>query len=178
MRKMLQTTTMETVVLPHVIRINRIPFIAMTAIFPPLITAILVALAWGNPLKDIIGWCAGLLIAIVFSIWYLAFITQEIRLSEQKISYRQWFFLKEMQYGGISEIRCYYRYVKRGPDRPVLEILGKSGETIPINLLPFLNRKNMLDIFNVLQGHVPQADLKKCWKELFSESDDSAGYNL
>ena len=165
----------ESYTLPYVILINRIPFIAMSVIFVPLIVAILYVLALGYPSNNTVGWVLDLLIATGFGLFYTGFISHKILLSENKLSCRQWFFTKEMEYANISGIRYYSWHSTRGIDSPMLELSGNTGEKITINLLPFVNPVNLSILYDVLKKNAHQADIRKSREEFFSEPDDHTG---
>jgi hypothetical protein len=123
--------------LPYILRINRIPFIALSVIFVPLISVIAFELISTGPGNDPVGWAAGLAIAVIFALFWLGFITQQIRLSDDRLSYRKWFVAKEMDYSSLSEISFYYREMGRGIHAPFVELSGSVGEKMAINMLPF-----------------------------------------
>lgn len=77
--------------LPNIIRICRPPFIAMSVILVSLIAFITFELVSTGPGNQLPAWAASLGINIFFTIFLLDYLSQEIQLSEEWLSYRKWF---------------------------------------------------------------------------------------
>jgi predicted outer membrane lipoprotein len=141
-------------------------FIALSVFFLPFIAILIFS-----------TWVLGLPLAAGVGLLYLNAITHEIRLTEDRISYREWFFSKEMEFQRITAVRyCYYKntwaFWNWGP---VLELSGDSGDTITISFGTLINPERLPVIYDVLKKHALRADLRKSPEEFFRDPDPTAG---
>ena len=72
--------------LPYTIRISNSPLIAMTAIMIPLIAILTYLLVVQGPGDQFIGWVMSIGIDICFALYWLAFVSQQILLSDELLS--------------------------------------------------------------------------------------------
>ena len=137
--------------LPYTIRVSKPPLIAMTGILLPLVAFLTYDLVVTPPDGRSIWWVASIGIDITFALYWLAFITQRIWLSEELLSYRKWFVKKEMAYSTLSEVSFYLKDRGRGGPAPFVRISDEKGTNLSINLLPFLDGVQIRVLHDVLK---------------------------
>jgi len=157
--------------LPYIIRISRPPLIVMSVILVPLIAFITFELVSTGPGNQLVGWAACLGIDIMFGFVWLDYISQEIQLSEEWLSYRKWFVKRKMKYSTFSEISYYLKYRGRGIPAPYVKISGTAGENLSINLLPFLDVTKIRVFHDVLKRKAPHAMIDQSFEENFPDPD-------
>lgn len=109
---------------------------------------------------------AGLLLACFF------FVMPAVQLTEDRISYREWFFWKEMEYRRITAVRYYYRDTWTVWDSgPVLELFGDNGDRITMKFGTFISPAHLPVIYDVLRKKVPQANLRNSPGVFFAHPD-------
>jgi hypothetical protein len=171
---MLSKPAPEPYSLPLSIRITRNKFIANSVICPVLI-AFFLGIAVFTYSPHSMGVCVlNLLIAAGLGLSYLDVILQEIRLTDDRISYRKWFFWKEMEYSRITAIRFYYRYIQHGVKLPMLALSGDTGDKITINLGMFDSPANLGIIYDVLNKNSPGVDISDSPEEFFTDPGATA----
>lgn len=156
--------------LPLTLRKNRRTFIASSVIFL-LITAFpLYYLVTTNILDDPTIWIMCFLLAAFFGVFFLGGLSNGIRLTEDRISNRELFFSKEMEFQRITAVRFYIQNSGE-VESPILELSEDSGTTITINLGMFDSQKNRWIIYDVLKKKASRAGIKKSFEEFFTDPD-------
>jgi hypothetical protein len=159
--------------LPLSIRITRNKFIANSVISLPLIAVLVYIVAFANPPVSTFTRIVGLLGSAVLGLSYLDIISREIRLTEDRISYRKWFFWKEIEYKRIPAGRFYYQ-IMRGAKLPMLALSGDTGDRINLDLVLFDNPANLGIIYDVLNKNSPGADIYDSPGEFFTDPGATA----
>jgi hypothetical protein len=159
----------EPYTLPHTLRITYSTFIFWSLILLPILAYPLLYLVTTNILDDLAIWILCLLTAAFSLLMYLGAITWEIRLTEDRISYREWFSSKEMEYSRITAVRYYYwNNAWSGTDHPKLELTGDSGTTITINLDMFDSVANRRIIHDVLKEKAGRAGINRFVEDFYA----------
>jgi hypothetical protein len=157
-----------TYTLPLSLRKNLRTFIASSVILL-LITAFpLYYLVTTNILDDPAIWMMFFLLAAFFGFIFLSGLSNEIRLTEDRVSCRESFFSKEMEYTRITAVRFYIQYSGK-TEYPILELSGDSGTTITINLGLFDSPANRWIIYDVLKKKATRAGINKSMEEFFTD---------
>ena len=156
----------ESYTLPRTLRINRGPFIARSVFFLPLIAAIFLFGIVLNPPPNLVTWVLFIVIIAFFLLPYLSMILPAIRLTEDRISCRKWFFWKEMEYARITGVRFSYR-----SSNPVLEISGDAGDRMTLSFGMIISPEHLPVIYDVLKKKSCRADLGKSPEEFFAHPD-------
>ena len=164
------TPAPEPYTLPLTMRIGRGSFIVFSVIFLPIIAALSHSAVFTDTPSTMEEWVIWFLMAAFFSLLYLGIITQEMRLTEDRISCREWFSWKEMEYKRITAVRYYY-WVNAwsGTNHPKLELTGDSGTSITINLDMFDSPKNRRIIHDVLKKKATRADINKFVEDFYAD---------
>jgi hypothetical protein len=167
----------EPYTLPLTLRVARSTFMFWSILCLPIIAAMVYFAAIGSPPPNMVTWALVFLMIGGFSLLYLYFILPAIRLTEDKISYREHFFSKEMEYTTITAIRYYYRDSRSVWDSgPVLELSGDNGDKITMRFVnSFISPKNLPIIYDVLKKNASRAGIHKSPEEFFAHPDITAG---
>ncbi|NMB78319.1 MAG: hypothetical protein GYA23_04420 [Methanomicrobiales archaeon] len=161
----------EPYTLPLTMRITYGPFILLTVfIFLPLVAGPVYLAAFADPPDNIGVSMICFVILAGFFLFYLNGIMQEIRLTEEMMCYREWFFWKELEFKTITAARISFRPTEIG-NLPVLELSRDSGPTISISFSPFDSPKNRFVIYDVLKKKATRAGIYKSWEEFFTDPD-------
>jgi hypothetical protein len=155
--------------LPLTLRIDRASFITISVIFLPLIAAILSFGVVFSPPPNLATWALFILITVFFLLLYLAMSLPAIRLTEDRISCRKWFFWKVIEYTKITKVRFYYRPSWPSWDsNPILELSGDTGDTITVNFGMIISVDHIPVIYDVLKKKAGLAVLNKSPEEFFA----------
>jgi hypothetical protein len=171
---MLSTPAPEQYTLPRILRITRNKFIVNSVITLLIIAVPLYCLVTTNIRDKPVTWILFLLFVAVLGLSYLATISHVIRLTEDRISYRKWFFTNEMEYTRITAVQFYYRSIGRGGKVPMLELSGENGDKILIDLILFDSPANLWIICDVLKKNARQVALHQTPKEFFAHPGETA----
>jgi hypothetical protein len=167
---------LEPYTLPLILRIDRVSSIIVSVLFLPLIAAIFYFGVFLSPPANLATRVFFLLITGFFLLGYLAFVMPAIRLTEDRISLRTWFFWKELEYTRITVVRFYCRNSYPGWDsEPVLELSGDTGDRITLSFGILISADHLPVIYDVLKKRAPQAGLGKSAEEFFTHPDAIAG---
>jgi uncharacterized membrane protein YobD (UPF0266 family) len=153
----------EPYTLPLTLRVDRGSFIIWSVICMPLIAATLYFGIILNPPPNMQTWVLLLLIIAILGISYLVLIMPRIRLTEDRIFYRDLFFWKEIQYERITGIRFSSHYHSL-----VLELPQDTDHKITINLSPVISPANLSIIYDVLKKRAGLADFHTSSVEFFA----------
>jgi hypothetical protein len=104
------------------------------------------------------------------------FVMPAVRLTGDRISYREFFFWQEMEYAEITGVRYYYRDTWTvWSSGPVLELSGKSGDRIAMQFGPFISPAHLAVVYDVLNKKAPQANLRNSPGVFFARPDEMVG---
>lgn len=156
--------------LPLTLRINRGPFIGLSVFFLPLIAAILWFGVVLSPPPNLVTWVLFIVITAFFLLPYLSMILPAIRLTEDRISCRKWFFWKEMEYARITGVRFSYRN-----SDPMLELSGDTGNRMTVEFGGFISPEHLPIVYDVLKKKAGLAGLHQSPEEFFAHPDVNAG---
>lgn len=171
---MLSTPAPEQYMLPLTLRITRNKFIANSVITLLIIAVPLYCLVTPDILDNPVIWILCFLFVAVLGISYLGTVSQRILLTNDGISYRKWFFTKEMEYTRITAVQVYYRSMGRGGNVPMLELSGETGDKILIDLILFDNPTNLWIICDVLKKNAYRVALHQSPEEFFAHPGETA----
>jgi hypothetical protein len=130
------------------------------------------AAAIANSPGSIAGWMLCFLITAGLLIVCYFFVMPAVRLAGDRISYREFFFWKEMEYTRITGVRYYYRDTWTfWTSGPVLELSGNSGDRIAMQFGTFISPVHLPVIYDVLKKKAPRADLRNSPGVFFSHPD-------
>jgi hypothetical protein len=159
----------EPYTLPLTLGVDRGSSILLSVLFLPVIAGILYFGVFLSPPQNLATWVFFFLITGGFLIGYLALVMPAIRLSGDRISCRDHFFAKEMEYRRITAVRYYYRDTWSAWDSgPVLELSADTGDMITISLGMFISSEHLPLIYDVLKKNAPRANLPQSPREFFA----------
>lgn len=166
----------EPYMLPLTLRMNQDSSTIWYVTIPLLIVVLFIIATISQPIMNIPGWMVFLVGITAFLLVYLIYIRPAVRLTKDRISYREWFFWKEMEYTRITAIRYYYQDLSSTLDSgQMLELSGDSGKTITMRFGMGFSPGNLWVIYDVLKKKAGRADLGKSPEEFFAHPDVSAG---
>jgi hypothetical protein len=162
----------EPYTLPLTMRITRRDIIMLFLFF-----LFLSGLSGFGGFADSSGTMEWRMFSFLFSAGILLFcldlITREIRLTEDKISYRAGFSWKEMEYSRITAVRYYYQETGMA-SLPALELTGDSGNTIIVGIDSFDSPKNRFIIYDVLKKKATRAGIYKPMVEFYTVPEENS----
>lgn len=163
----------EPYTLPLTIRVSRRDFIGFF-VFWLLIGALpLSTLVTTNPLVEPMTWIVGFLYAAGMGLLFLGIpISNEIRLTDEKMFYRQWFSWTAMEYKRITAVR-YYIEDRGWVSVPMLELTGDSGNTITLNLFYFDYPENRRIIHDVMKEKAGRANINRYVEDFYADPNAS-----
>jgi hypothetical protein len=166
------TPVPEPYTLPLTIRASRNEYIGFFVIWLLCGGAIsLYTLVTTDPWVNLETWtCALVLFAGTGLLFLGPVITFKIRLEEDRISCREWFFLKEMEYSRITAVRFYVQQTEM-VNIPTLELTVDSSYKITIGLSMGDTPANRSILYEVLKKNATRAGINKSFEDFFSDPD-------
>lgn len=129
-----------------------------------------------NAMMNIPAWVVWLVGLSCILLWHFWDFGPAIRLTEDRISYRQQLSWTDMEYSRIAAVRYYYWGTSsKRESPPLLELSGDNGDTITINIGMFDNQGNIWIIYDVLKKKAPQAGLRNSPGVFFAYQGATAG---
>jgi len=158
----------ELYMLPLTLRMNQDSSTIWYATLPLVIAGLVMVALFANALMNIPGWVMCLVGIAGVLLWYLLYYVPEIRLTEDRISYREKFFWKEMEFSRITAVRYYYRDRSFMDSGPMLELSGDTGDTITMRFGMNPRPANLWITYDVLKKKACRAGLGNSAEEFFS----------
>jgi hypothetical protein len=164
----------EPYTLPLTLRIDRSVPVNMSIL--SLTVILLFVSAITNPPGTLAGWMLCFLITAGLLLVCFFFVLPAIRLTGDRISYRELFFWKDIEYTRITGVRYYFRDTWTfWTSGPVIELSMDSGDRIAMQFGSFISPAHLPVIYDVLKKKAPQAGLRNSPGVFFSRPDAIVG---